>query len=47
VNGKGAGEIAMLSADGKTTIELGINWNFPLQYAEIISGDGNKVYREK
>jgi len=47
VNGKGAGETATLDASGKANIELKINWTFPLQYAEIISGDGEKVYREK
>ena len=46
MNGKGAGETATLDASGKANIELKINWTFPLQYAEIISGDGEKVYRE-
>jgi hypothetical protein len=47
VNGKGAGETANLDASGKANIDININWTFPLQYAEIISGDGDKVYREK
>lgn len=29
------------------TIDLDIDWTFPLNFVEIISGDGNKVYRER
>lgn len=46
VNGKGAGETAKLEANGKAIITLDINWTFPLNFAEIISGDGKQVYRE-
>lgn len=45
VNGKGSGET--LKVDGKAEVELEIDWTFPLNFVEIISGDGNKVYREK
>ncbi|MES2732934.1 MAG: hypothetical protein V4714_14365 [Bacteroidota bacterium] len=47
VNGKGAGETVQLATDGKATIALEINWTFPLNFVEIISGDGKQVYREK
>jgi hypothetical protein len=47
VNGKGAGETASLPTDGKTTINLDVNWTFPLSFAEIVSGDGKQVYRER
>ena len=47
VNGKGAGETTTLNASGKATVAATINWTFPLNYAEIISGDGVKVYKEK
>ncbi len=47
VNGKGAGETATLDASGKVTVAATINWTFPLNYAEIVSGDGVKVYKEK
>ena len=47
VNGKGAGETLALPADGKATIVLAIDWTFPLTFAEIISGDGKQVFREK
>jgi hypothetical protein len=47
VNGKGNGETVPENKSGKVKIELGINWTFPLNFAEIISGDGKQVYREK
>ncbi|CAN5296620.1 hypothetical protein BH09BAC4_BH09BAC4_11150 [soil metagenome] len=47
VNGKGAGETLTLPADGKATIMLDVNWTFPLTFAELISGDGKQVFREK
>ncbi|MES2893257.1 MAG: hypothetical protein V4725_14630 [Bacteroidota bacterium] len=47
VNGKGAGETIALGADGKATIVVEADWTFPLNYAEIISGDGSQVYRER
>ncbi len=47
VNGKGAGETLNLPANGKTTINLNIDWTYPLTFAEIISGDGKQVYRER
>ncbi|WP_133054087.1 hypothetical protein [Niastella yeongjuensis] len=37
-----------ISLNGKqTTISFKLKWTFPMNYAEIISGDGNKVYRER
>jgi hypothetical protein len=47
VNGKKSGETAKLAANGKANITLEANWTFPLNFAEIISGDGKQVYREK
>lgn len=47
VNGKGAGETTTLDVSGKATVTATINWTFPLNYAEIVSGDGVKVYKEK
>jgi hypothetical protein len=46
VNGKQAGESVQLDSKGKAVIELDVDWTFPLNFVEIISGDGNKVYRE-
>lgn len=47
VNGKTTGERATVSASGKDQIDLTVHWTFPLQFAEIISGDGQTVYRER
>lgn len=47
VNGKGSGETLTLPADGKATINLNVDWTYPLTFAEIISGDGKQVYRER
>ncbi len=47
VNGKGAGETVTLPKDGKTAVVLAVDWTFPLAFAEIISGDGTQVFRER
>ena len=47
VNGKTSGETVKLGADGKADIRLKLGWTFPMDFVEIISGDGEKVYREK
>ncbi|RRB06726.1 hypothetical protein [Larkinella rosea] len=47
VNGKGAGETIKLPEDGKTAIALDVDWTFPLTFAEIVSGDGKAVFRER
>jgi hypothetical protein len=46
VNRKGSGETVQLDGSGKAKIALSVNWTFPLNFAEIISGDGKKVYRK-
>ena len=47
VNGKASNETIELNESGKAAIELEINWTFPLNFVEIISGDGNKVFRDR
>ncbi|CAN5835299.1 hypothetical protein BH24BAC1_BH24BAC1_26290 [soil metagenome] len=47
VNGKNSGETAQVGKNGKAEVLLEVDWTFPLQFAEIISGDGNQVYRER
>ncbi|SFQ23468.1 CehA/McbA family metallohydrolase domain-containing protein [Parafilimonas terrae] len=46
VNGKATNEIARPDANGNAKINMHLNWTFPLQYVEIISGDGKNVYRD-
>ena len=45
VNTKRSGETARLQ-NSKADIRVEIDWTFPLQYLEIVSGDGQQVYRE-
>jgi len=47
VSGKGAGETLKIDANGKTTVNMQLNWTFPLSFVEIVSGDGAKVYRKR
>lgn len=47
VNGKSTGETVHLDAKGQAEVKVEISWTFPLKFAEIISGDGEKVYRKK
>ncbi|MDH7462433.1 hypothetical protein QEG73_14130 [Chitinophagaceae bacterium 26-R-25] len=47
INGKGSGDTAILNADGKATVKANLSWTFPLNFIEVVSGDGKNVYREK
>jgi hypothetical protein len=46
VDGISTGEEVFIGAK-KPTITFKLKWTFPMNYAEIISGDGEKVYRER
>lgn len=47
VNGHTSGDSLQLPANGIANIDLKLKWTFPMNFVEIISGDGEKVYREK
>lgn len=47
INGHISGDSLQLPPGGAADIELALNWTFPMNFVEIISGDGAKVYREK
>jgi hypothetical protein len=47
VGGKGAGDTLRPGADGRPEVRVDVEWTFPLAFAEVISGDGRKVYRER
>jgi hypothetical protein len=47
VNGKLSGETLTLNADGTADVRLKLSWTFPMNFVEIISGDGEKVYKER
>ncbi|HYF35402.1 MAG TPA: hypothetical protein VD994_08950, partial [Prosthecobacter sp.] len=46
-DGKLSGETLSLSGDGEVEIIADLDWTFPLHFAEIISGDGKQVFRER
>jgi hypothetical protein len=47
VAGKQSGESAKLSSTGEVPVSASLEWTFPLKFAELISGDGEKVYRDR
>ena len=47
VNGKNSGETLKLDNSGKAVVKLKADWTFPLHFAEIISGDGKEVHRQR
>jgi hypothetical protein len=47
VGGKSPGENLSLSAGDQPEVRVEMVWTFPLAFAEIISGDGRQVYRER
>lgn len=47
VDNQGYGQAAKLNNPAKATIAFDVQWTFPLQFAEIISGDGTTVFRNK
>ncbi|HKZ66286.1 MAG TPA: hypothetical protein VJ111_08035 [Chitinophagaceae bacterium] len=47
VNNKNTGDTVRLNKNKKATIAFKLHWTFPLQFAEIISGDGKNIYRHK
>jgi len=47
VGGQESGSTLKLDAGGRPEVRVSLEWTFPLQFAEIISGDGKQVYRER
>jgi hypothetical protein len=46
VNNVGSGQSTKVDAKGNVDINLDIKWTFPLNRAEIISGDGKEVFHD-
>ena len=46
VGGKRSGETLDASA-GTQPVEVELQWTFPLAYAEVVSGDGEEVHRQR
>jgi hypothetical protein len=47
VGGKGSGDVLKRSADVHPELLADVQWTFPLAFAEVVSGDGQRVYRER
>jgi hypothetical protein len=47
VGGKASGEKLKLSTSGQAKLEAGLTWTFPMAFAEVVTGDGEKVYRQQ
>ena len=47
VSGHGAGETTKLPNPAKADVAFKLSWTFPMAFAEIISGDGQHVYRQR
>jgi hypothetical protein len=47
IDGKGSGDTVRLDESAKRRLRADLNWTFPLRFAEIVSGDGQQVYRQR
>jgi hypothetical protein len=47
VGGAPSGATLKLPPDGRPALSLGLSWTFPMAFAEVVSGDGVSVYRER
>jgi hypothetical protein len=46
IGGRESGQTLTTPPDGRPEVRATMEWTFPLRFAEIISGDGNQVYRD-
>jgi hypothetical protein len=46
LGGKPAGE-TLASAAGRPELKADLEWTFPLRFAEVVSGDGKTVFRQR
>jgi hypothetical protein len=47
VNGRPSGSTVALGPGEKPEVRIDLTWTFPMRFAEIISGDGSDVFRER
>ena len=47
VNGSSPGAVAKLQKNQSAKVTLNLQWTFPLDYAELISGDGRTIKRQR
>jgi hypothetical protein len=47
INGRRSGSTMTLEPGQKAEVRIDLTWTFPMQFAEVISGDGSKVHRTR
>jgi hypothetical protein len=47
VAGQESGATVKLDSDGRPEVRATLEWTFPLRFAEVVSGDGRQVFRER
>ncbi|HWN95150.1 MAG TPA: hypothetical protein VNT99_08965 [Methylomirabilota bacterium] len=47
IGGKQSGQTLAVTGNANSTLEANLEWTFPLAFAEIISGDGRKIFRQR
>jgi hypothetical protein len=47
LGGRRSGETVTTAPGSEPELKAQLSWTFPLRFAEVISGDGERVYREK
>jgi hypothetical protein len=47
VGGKSSGETLAIASDSQQEMTARLEWTFPLAVAEIVSGDGRQVFRQR
>jgi hypothetical protein len=47
IGGEQSGQTLDLAHNSSPVLEAELDWTFPLAFAEIISGDGQKVFRQR
>jgi hypothetical protein len=47
MGGKASGQTLRVAPGDHPEVKFDLSWTFPLKFAEVVSGDGSKVYRER
>jgi hypothetical protein len=47
INGKKSGETVTLDKTGSALLKMKLDWTFPMNFAEVVSGDGKNIFRER
>ncbi|MCC8424638.1 hypothetical protein [Mucilaginibacter sp. UR6-11] len=47
VNGAEAGSTIKITGDNRSAVDFSVKWTFPLNFVELITGDGRNIFREK